>query len=467
MSPDWLQPMIEWLAANPGWLALAVFTIALIESLALAGILIPGMAILFAVTVLAGKAGAAVPVLLFWTAVGAILGDLLSFWLGRALKGRLHRVWPFSRYPALIRKAESLFVRHGGVSVLIGRFVGPVRPVLPMVAGAFSMPARHFLMFNVLSALIWAPFSILPGYAIGNTLASPVSIPPELYPVIAISGGALIAAYLLFFRVQLGLRHQSFTYRWIRSQLNRHPALDRLWQTCSSSRPGTPEEFPLASLSLAAAAMAGLLLWLMLTYTTGLPLAADRYFLAVATALQHPLGEQATRFVASLFPVWLLVAGLLLAATVLWLRGHYAAARHWLAGGIAAGAGVALVHRLPVPPMTTLEHGTSLPDPTTTLMALLTGLLAAFIAREAAPARRWRVYGLLSLPLLFSTLSRLYLMEVWFTEATTGLLLGLAVSGVTRTSFSRHDHQAIPSDMLTRGAVALWLVLGVLQLFWN
>lgn len=461
MTPDWLQPLIVWLTANPGWLTLAVFTIALLESLALAGILVPGMAILFAVTVLAGKAGSPLPALLIWTALGAIAGDLLSFWLGRKLKGRLHHFWPFSRHPVLIRKAESLFVSHGGVSVLIGRFIGPIRPVLPMVAGAFSMPSRQFALFNVLSAAIWAPFSILPGYAIGNTLASPVHIPRELYPLIAISAVSLVLAYILFFRVQLGLRHQSTIYRWLHTQLDRHPRLNRFWRHFSSERPGTTPEFPLASVSLATAGVAGISLWLILTYTTGLPLTADHYFLALSDALQFPPGHHLANLLSGPFTPEALAGGLCLATAVLLLKGHYAAALHWLLATVLTLLTVTLILALPRTLDATPYHGTSMPDSVTALLTLTAGLLAASIARERPPARRWQVYGLLSLPVLVVVLSRLYLGDVWFTEAISGLLVGLTISGLTRTSFSRFDHEPIRSDLFSRAAVLIWLVLAM------
>lgn len=463
MSLDWLQQVTGWLSANPGWLSFAVFAIALVESLALVGILVPGVAVLFAVTVLAGNAGTPIPELLVWGAVGAIIGDALSFWLGRRLKGRLHRFWPFSHYPALIRKAESLFVRHGGVSVVIGRFVGPVRPLLPMVAGAFNMPARHFLLFNIGSAIIWAPVYILPGYAIGNTLASPVSIPRELYPLVGISIAALILSYTLFFRIQLGLRHQSRTYAWIQQQLSRYPGTEDLWLQFSSDRPGRKREFPLASISLTAAGVAGLLLWLALTHTTGLPLTADIYFTRLFAALQHPLGMQLAGLLGSLADLQLLMLASGLVIAVLVFRGHYSGALHWLAAcGLTSAALYHLNQRFAgEAPTLTPDHGTSVPDTEITLLTLTLGLLAAFVAREQAPARRWRTYTLMSMPLLIVSLSLLYLGRVWFTDVAAGLMLGLAICGVIRTSFSRSDNEPIRADVSSRVALAVWLIAAI------
>lgn len=63
---DAIHSLTQWLSANPGWVTGVVFLTALLESLAMAGLLVPGVAILFAVAVLAGKAGIPVMEILAW-----------------------------------------------------------------------------------------------------------------------------------------------------------------------------------------------------------------------------------------------------------------------------------------------------------------------------------------------------------------------------------------------------------------
>ncbi|MED5467599.1 MAG: phosphoesterase, partial [Pseudomonadota bacterium] len=99
MTATWLTDVTSWVAANPGWLIAALFLTALIESLAVAGIIIPGVALLFAFAALAGKSGLPLSDALLWAGLGAVAGDAISFAIGRLLKGRLDTVWPFSRYP--------------------------------------------------------------------------------------------------------------------------------------------------------------------------------------------------------------------------------------------------------------------------------------------------------------------------------------------------------------------------------
>ena len=191
MSSAWLNDLSAWLSLHPGWLATALFTTAFIESLAIAGIIVPGVAILFAVAVLAGETGMPLAEALLWAGLGAIAGDTASFGLGRLLQGRLTTAWPLSRYPKIIATGERFFKRHGGKSVIIGRFVGPVRPIIPLVAGALMMSWRRFLAFNIGSAVAWAPVYIFPGFLVGSALASDIRPPAHFYAVIGISLAAL------------------------------------------------------------------------------------------------------------------------------------------------------------------------------------------------------------------------------------------------------------------------------------
>lgn len=172
MSSEWLQALTAWLGANPGWLSVALFATAFLESLALAGILIPGVAIIFAVAALAGQVSIPILEALFWAWAGAVAGDSISFALGRLFQGRLEKLWPLNRFPGFIAKGEVFFHLHGGKSVVIGRFVGPIRPIIPLIAGAFLMPWKRFLAFNLSSAVAWAPTYVLPGYLVGSALAS-------------------------------------------------------------------------------------------------------------------------------------------------------------------------------------------------------------------------------------------------------------------------------------------------------
>ncbi|NQY44037.1 MAG: VTT domain-containing protein, partial [Legionellales bacterium] len=101
--------------------------------------------------------------------LGGILGDLFSFMIGRIYKDTIHSKWPFYYFPKIIKKGENFFIDHGKKSVFTARFVGPVRPVVPLIAGTMNMKLRPFLLTDIASGIIWAPAYMLPGAFIAFT----------------------------------------------------------------------------------------------------------------------------------------------------------------------------------------------------------------------------------------------------------------------------------------------------------
>tara|TARA_R100000306_G_scaffold62518_2_gene71756 strand:- start:51329 stop:52747 length:1419 start_codon:yes stop_codon:yes gene_type:complete len=165
-----LTALLAWLQANSGWITGAIVLTAFAESLAMAGIIVPGVIMLFGFAALAGYLQFDIWIVLFAAFTGAVAGDALSFALGRHYKEQTRHIWPLSRYPQLVARGEAFFLRHGMLSIVLGRFIGPIRPVVPMIAGMMLMSPRKFLTINVLSALAWAPFYIFPGYLTGSSL---------------------------------------------------------------------------------------------------------------------------------------------------------------------------------------------------------------------------------------------------------------------------------------------------------
>ena len=163
-----VQALSDWLTVNPEWILLSIGLIAFVESLAIAGIVIPGVAFLFGVAVVAGATEISMSLSLISAAIGAISGDVISFLIGKHYQDNIRHMWPVSKYPDAVKKGEQFFSKWGIYSVVIGRFVGPIRPVLPMVAGIMNMPKRKFISVNILSAMAWAPVYILPGYWVGS-----------------------------------------------------------------------------------------------------------------------------------------------------------------------------------------------------------------------------------------------------------------------------------------------------------
>ncbi|WP_454780863.1 VTT domain-containing protein [Legionella sp. WA2022007384] len=164
---DYVQPLTVWLQQNPHWSLFITFLISLTESLAIIGSIVPGSVTMTAIGILAGSGIMRIDLTLLAAILGAVAGDSLSYILGYYYSERLTEIWPFSKYPQWIQYGKDFFETHGGKSVLIGRFVGPLRSIIPVIAGILHMKQWRFFVANVLSAIGWSLLYIMPGVAIG------------------------------------------------------------------------------------------------------------------------------------------------------------------------------------------------------------------------------------------------------------------------------------------------------------
>ena len=165
-----LQSLIAYFTAHPHIALGAVFAASLFEALAVIGTVIPGSSIVFVGGVLIGL-GALDPWLTAGMAVaGAIFGDGISYWLGRHYHDQIRGMWPMKSYPRLFDRGQAYFEKNGGKSVFLGRFLGPVRAIVPVVAGMSNMPPTRFYAMNVLSAFAWSAAHLLPGVLFGASL---------------------------------------------------------------------------------------------------------------------------------------------------------------------------------------------------------------------------------------------------------------------------------------------------------
>jgi membrane protein DedA with SNARE-associated domain len=163
-----VQPLLAFISAHSQWAAVIMFVTAFGESFAFLSLLFPGTTLLIAAgTLMSGGTLPYSPVLV-GAVLGATLGDSVSYWIGRRFGGGIARVWPFSRNPELLPSGTQFFARHGGKSVFIGRFFGPIRAVIPLAAGIMQMPRGWFWFANFASALVWAPMMLFVGDLAGD-----------------------------------------------------------------------------------------------------------------------------------------------------------------------------------------------------------------------------------------------------------------------------------------------------------
>ncbi|HLK81499.1 MAG TPA: DedA family protein [Xanthobacteraceae bacterium] len=157
------QQVVEFVRAHEAWAAPIVGALAFGESLAFISLVLPAWAVLVALGTLIGKSG-----IDFWPiwiagAVGAALGDWLSYWVGIKLGPAVAHVWPLSKNPELIPRGERFVAKWGPLAIFIGRFSGPLRATVPLVAGVFLMPYWRFQTANFVSAFVWVAMLLTLG----------------------------------------------------------------------------------------------------------------------------------------------------------------------------------------------------------------------------------------------------------------------------------------------------------------
>lgn len=207
----YLQPLSIWLYDNPHWALLVTFLISFSESLAIVGSIIPGSVTMTAIGILAGSGVMRIDLTLLAAALGAIAGDTASYALGYKFHHRLVYIWPFSRYPHWLKYGKEYFRKHGGKSVLIGRFIGPLRSIIPVIAGMMHMNHWQFLVANVVSAIGWSILYVMPGILIGAA-GSELSTERAsmLFMVVILF---LVAVWGLSIAVKWLLKHLHFFFR--------------------------------------------------------------------------------------------------------------------------------------------------------------------------------------------------------------------------------------------------------------
>ena len=139
---DTLLPAIEHFRMLGYW---AVLLVSLLESLAFVGVVVPGAVFVVLAGSLAAKGYFDLGDLVWFASAGAILGDGISFRMGKGGHIRFREENRIFK-PVLLEKGKEFFARHGGKSIFLGRFVGLIRAVIPFVAGMSGMEARRFYL---------------------------------------------------------------------------------------------------------------------------------------------------------------------------------------------------------------------------------------------------------------------------------------------------------------------------------
>ena len=154
------------------WTYLLVGALAFLETGAFVGLVVPGETVMLIGGAVAGQGAIDIYLLIAIGWFAAWLGDTTSFFIGR----RLGRGFVLRHGPRVgiseerFERVEDYFARHGGKTILVGRFISLVRALAPFVAGSSGMRYRAFVPYSILGTGIWASVHILIGYFFSRSI---------------------------------------------------------------------------------------------------------------------------------------------------------------------------------------------------------------------------------------------------------------------------------------------------------
>ncbi|MGH8454868.1 MAG: VTT domain-containing protein, partial [Nevskiales bacterium] len=452
MDATWIQELLQWVQANPTWSYVIVFLLAFVESIFVLGLVVPGAFMLFGVGAMIPTGVIQLGPVLLWAILGAILGDCFSFWLGHHYRERLYLLWPLNRYPGVVKRGQNYFLRHGGKSVLLGRFVGAVRPIIPTIAGVAGMRPLQFVVVDTLSAIAWAPAYILPGAVVGASIGLAAEVASRLVVVLLLAGLLVWLVIWITRRVLNWLpAHAEGLANGLLDWSRRHRLLGRLGRGLADpTQPETPALAMLALLLIAAG-------WLTLYLMWGLgapryPVPSDAMVYQLFQDLRTPAIDRIAMALAQLgdWEVYLPLSLAVLAALL--STGRRRAAAHWLGGlGFGAVLAAALSGLLAVPqPIEYYRneiHG-GFAGGHSVFAAVVYGFLPVLLSSRLRVEKRWRYYvPFLSLVALIA-LAHLYLGAQWLSDTLLGLMLGLLWVALLTLGYRRHRPQLVPDRSL-------------------
>lgn len=169
---DLLKTVTAFISQHGAWAAPAVGLLAFGESLAFLGLFIPATPLLIVIGGLIASHLLSGWPILGCAIIGTVMGDWISYRVGQHLGHKIFYRWPLSRHQRSVAHARLFFGRHGFLSVFLGRFLGPLRVTIPLVAGVMRMQRRTFLIADTTSAVLWVSALLAIGYITAPTVAT-------------------------------------------------------------------------------------------------------------------------------------------------------------------------------------------------------------------------------------------------------------------------------------------------------
>ncbi|MFL9910825.1 bifunctional DedA family/phosphatase PAP2 family protein [Paraburkholderia sp. RL17-337-BIB-A] len=463
--------LLHQLAGHPAWTLTVVFLAAFLEAIAVIGTFIPGSTAMFLAGALAGTGALSLGWVFLWAIVGAIAGDGMSFWIGCRYKHRIVQLWPFRTHPQVLDAGKRFFEKHGAKSVVFARFIGPLRAIVPVVAGMLGMPPLRFYAMNVLSALLWAPAHILPGVVFGASVLLAGAVSFRLVVIIALLVGIV---WLSFRATGFLLSHASAwsgaAGRYLGSWACRHPGpFGRLARRLLD--PEQPDATSVVVTSLIVVVSGALFFGVLDDVISGDPLVSvDLSVYHFLQSVRTPWSDTVLAGLATLGSVVTLTA--LIVTVVIWmlLERRWRTIGYWLAAVVFSQLLIFALqfamHR--APPNELLSGAYVFPSNHVAATVIVYGFLAFLLARRVGMLEGLLVATVSTVVVIVVALAGLYFGRYWVSDAIGGAALAyIWVAIVSLTAMLRHPEVPPTRSFMPVVILAVMLVSVGVQLSIN
>lgn len=472
MVEHYLELFQNYVISHPYFGGLFAFLVAFAESLPLLGTIIPGSITMTFIGILVGRNILPFSSTLFLATIGALAGDMIGFWIGKHFNERLHTMWPFKKRPKWLAMGHAFFEKHGGKSIVIGRFIGPTRSSVPLFAGLLKMRWPNFIIAAIPSAFLWAIAYLVPGVIIG---AISLSLPKGQATTFSLIGLAVIVLlWLVFWAIQ-----RFFVY--IASHINRW--IDSLWNWLNRHHSSrfvirliTNQQNPLDhnQLTIVLLAILSALLFIV-TFTNvifhvGIFDGNHPTFYFLQTLRNHHADKFAIVMTLLGDKITILAISVLVGIYCI-LRRQWYVFWHLFIVMLLAFGGVYIFKHVYFSPRPTgfliVAPNSSFPSGHSTLSLCLFGFLSYLSSLLLEKKWRWIPYTLGSIIIILIMFSRLYLGAHWLCDILGATFLGFFILLMVVTSFRRRQPNAKhPITWLIAVSIAIsipWVVIATTE----
>jgi membrane protein DedA with SNARE-associated domain/membrane-associated phospholipid phosphatase len=457
---SFMPQLLNYFEQHPLLAIAIVFVIAMAEAIVVIGLFVPSTAVLVGAGTLAGLGKLSFWPLLVAGAIGAIVGDAISYWIGRYYGRHLKDLWPLNYYPDLMERGEMFFAAHGMKSVAIGRFVPAVKAVIPGIAGMMHMNHLRFSIINAVSAFAWSAAHIVPGILIGHGLSVSNEISARLLVVLlailVLIAFAAFVVRLLVLAVIPVMRHVLVAASHWASKREHS-----IWRRVARIlHPDHPHAITL--LLWSAVLIAALTAFVGLASNVlegGRLVAADQATSNLIQSFRSKPGDDllvAVTMLGDSFVVTVVALGIL--AWLTWKRAWYVAGA-FATAFVAATLFVPIIksafHRARPIDLHSGAERFGFPSDHTTLSAMIFGILAVLVSVELPRWWRAAIYSFAAAVIATIAFSRIYLGAHWPSDVAAGFAFGLTMTAAVALALVGSNKKQIAPSGLAVFAVCL------------